>query len=67
MLWPGMAWHDSEGVSFLNAAGPILAQEVVPVYPTDSPQQVAARVLKMVSAVQWPLLQPTPRQRTIKA
>lgn len=28
------------------AAGPILAQAVVPVFPTDSPQQLAARVLK---------------------
>ena len=26
--------------------GPILAQAVVPVYPTDSPQQLAARVLR---------------------
>lgn len=25
--------------------GPILAQRVVPVYPTDTPQQLAARVL----------------------
>lgn len=28
--------------------GPILAQAVVPVYPTDSPKQLAARVLKEV-------------------
>lgn len=28
------------------AAGPILAQAVVPVYPTDRPEQLAARVLK---------------------
>lgn len=27
-------------------AGPILAQAVVPVYPTDRPDQLAARVLK---------------------
>lgn len=30
----------------LPAAGPILAQAVVPVYPTDRPEQLAARVLK---------------------
>ncbi len=29
--------------------GPILAQRVVPVYPTDTPAQLAARVLKQVS------------------
>lgn len=28
------------------SAGPILAQAVVPVYPTDRPEQLAARVLK---------------------
>lgn len=32
----------------LPSAGPILAQAVVPVYPTDSPGQVAERVLKEV-------------------
>ncbi|KAG2430631.1 hypothetical protein HXX76_010149 [Chlamydomonas incerta] len=31
--------------------GPILAQRVVPVYPTDSPKQLAARVLKEEHAV----------------
>lgn len=30
--------------------GPILAQRCVPVFPTDSPQQLAARVLKEVRA-----------------
>jgi hypothetical protein len=30
--------------------GPILAQRVVPVYPTDTPQQLAARVLVEVSS-----------------
>lgn len=30
----------------LRLAGPILAQAVVPVYPTDRPEQLAARVLK---------------------
>lgn len=30
----------------LLVAGPILAQAVVPVYPTDRPEQLAARVLK---------------------
>lgn len=34
-------------------AGPILAQAVVPVYPTDSPQQLAARVLKEVGGGLW--------------
>ncbi len=29
--------------------GPILAQRVVPVYPTDTPKKLAARVLKEVS------------------
>ena len=28
--------------------GPILAQRTVPVYPNDTPQQLAARVLKLV-------------------
>lgn len=31
---------------FCPPAGPILAQAVVPVYPTDRPEQLAARVLK---------------------
>jgi hypothetical protein len=40
-------------VHFVNEefdTGPILAQRVVPVYPTDTPKQLAARVLKEVGA-----------------
>lgn len=35
--------------------GPILAQRVVPVYPTDSPKQLAARVLEQVRGTQGPI------------
>lgn len=38
-------------VHFVDAeydTGPILAQRVVPVYPTDTPKQLAARVLEQV-------------------
>ena len=41
-------------VHFVDAeydTGPILAQRVVPVYPTDTPKQLAARVLEQVGAL----------------
>lgn len=40
-------------IHFIDEAydtGPILAQRVVRVYPTDTPQRVAARVLAEVSS-----------------
>jgi phosphoribosylglycinamide formyltransferase len=45
-------------VHFVDAeydTGPILAQRVVPVYPTDSPKQLAARVLEQVRGTQGPI------------